>query len=75
MIKQTKTKNKNKKQNKTNKQKSKEIIGERWANKQETNKQQKLQVQDQQNFSLSLSSSVTPPVSSPGVGISAEVLS
>jgi hypothetical protein len=38
------------------------------TNKNQTNKQ-KLQVQDQQNFSLSLSSGVTPPVASPGVGI------
>jgi hypothetical protein len=34
-----------------------------------TNKKQKLQVQEQQNFSLGLTSGVIPPASSPGVGI------
>jgi hypothetical protein len=35
-----------------------------------TNKQtKKLHVQEQCNFSLTLSSGVTPPASSPGVGI------
>jgi hypothetical protein len=40
-------------------------------NKQTKSKQQtkKLQVQEQQNFSLGLSSGVTLPASSPGVGI------
>jgi hypothetical protein len=41
------------------------------TNKQKpTNQPNKnLWVQEQQNFSLSLSSGVTPPASSPGVGI------
>jgi hypothetical protein len=39
-------------------------------NKQRRNKtNKKFQVQEQQNFSLSLSSGVIPPTSSPGVGI------
>jgi hypothetical protein len=40
-------------------------------NKQETKQTNKgkLQVQEQQNFSLSLSSGVTPLASSPGIGI------
>jgi hypothetical protein len=36
---------------------------------QQTKKQTKFQVQEQQNFSLSLNSGVTPPASHPGVGI------
>jgi hypothetical protein len=40
------------------------------TDKKQMNKQtKKFQVQDQLNFSLSLSSGATPPVSSPGVGI------
>jgi hypothetical protein len=41
-------------------------------NKQTRNKQtnkKALQIQEQQNFSFSLSSGVIPPASSPGVGI------
>jgi hypothetical protein len=40
----------------------------RKQNKQTTSKQ-KFQVQEQWNFSLSLSSDVTPPASSPGAHI------
>jgi uncharacterized membrane protein len=39
------------------------------TNKQKETKKEKHQVQEQQNFSLSLSSGVTPLASSPGVGI------
>jgi uncharacterized protein YggL (DUF469 family) len=39
------------------------------TNKKQNKQTKKLHVQEQQNFSLSLSSGVTPPASSPGVGI------
>jgi hypothetical protein len=66
VIKQTKKINKN------NKQKTQ--INQLDEMSKQTRNKQKLQVQDQWNFSLS-SSSVTPSISSPGVGIEAEALS
>jgi hypothetical protein len=42
---------------------------EQTKSKQQMNKHKKLQVQEQQNFSLRLSSGVTLPAFSPGVGI------
>jgi hypothetical protein len=39
------------------------------TNKKQNKPTKKLLVQEQKNFSLSLSSGFTPPASSPGVGI------